>query len=185
MLVPAVERDREDRARLPLEGDARAGIVPDRGRAAAGEDHDHLLEQMMARLQLLAGRDLADVAVVGGARGLVVDEHALGGVAAARPGLQLDGAQVGHVLRADDVEPVVAHEAQIGRVLLGLELLRHFLGNEHVLGHGMPPCASVAVARAADHNSSDCNGLAAAAGLPQCCRGRPCGFPRHRCGPCP
>ena len=92
VLVPAIERDGEDRARLPFEGDARAGIVPDRGRAAAGQDHDHLLEQVMLRLELLAGRDLADIAVVGGARGLVVDEHALGAVAAPRPGLQLDGA---------------------------------------------------------------------------------------------
>ena len=99
------------------------------------EDHDHLLVEMMLRLELLAGRDLADVAVVGGARGLVVDEHALGAVAAPRPGLQVDGGEVGDVLRADDVETFAAHEAQIGRILLGLELFRQLLGNECVLGH--------------------------------------------------
>src|SRR5262249_25570719 len=31
VLVPAVERNAEDRARLPFEGYARAGVVPDRG----------------------------------------------------------------------------------------------------------------------------------------------------------
>src|ERR1700689_4266964 len=36
MLVMAVERDGEQRPWAPLEGDARAGIVPHRGRAAAG-----------------------------------------------------------------------------------------------------------------------------------------------------
>src|SRR4029077_12939924 len=35
MLMPAIERNAEDRARLPFEGHARAGVVPDRGRAAA------------------------------------------------------------------------------------------------------------------------------------------------------
>ena len=98
------------------------------------EDHDHLLEQMMPRLQLLAGRDLADVAIVGSARGLVVDEHALGRPRLAQ-GFRSTVRRFGHVLRADDVEPVVAHEAQIGRFLLGLELFRQFLRNEHVLGH--------------------------------------------------
>ena len=127
MLVPAVERDREHRARLPLEGDALAGVVPDAGRAAAVEDQDHLLVELALRLELLAGRDGADVAVVRDARGVVVDEDAA--AAAARPGLEFHRAQVRHVLRADDVEPLRAHPAQIGRVLLGREFLGEFLGN--------------------------------------------------------
>ena len=86
MLVPAVERDAEDRARLPFEGDARAGVVPDRGRAAAVEDEDHLLEQLALRLELLAGRDLADIAIVRGARGIVVEKAPR--AAAPRPGLE-------------------------------------------------------------------------------------------------
>src|SRR5262249_47695756 len=69
-----------------------------------------------------------------GARGLVIDEHAL--AVLARPGLELDGAQVRHVLRADDVEPLAAHEAQVRRILLGLELVRQLLRDQRILGHG-------------------------------------------------
>ena len=141
VLVPAIERDGEDRARLPFEGDAGTGVVPHGGRTAAGQDQDHLFEQMMLRLELAARRDLADVAVVGGARGLVVDEHAL--AALARPRLQFGGAQVRHVLCADDVEPLAAHEAQIGRILFGLEFVRELLRDDRVLGHGCPPGGSL------------------------------------------
>src|SRR5262249_47959752 len=133
VLVPAIERDGEDRARLPLKGDASAGIVPHRGGTAARQHQDHLLEQVVLRFELLAGRDLTDVAVIGGARGFVVDEHAL--AALARPRLELDGAQIGYVLRADDVEPFPAHEAQIRRILLGLELVRQVLRDGRVLRH--------------------------------------------------
>jgi hypothetical protein len=91
---------------------------------------------MVLRRERLARRDLADVAVVRRARGLVVDDHAL--AALARPRLELDRAQIGHVLRADDVEPLAAHEAQIGRILLGLEFVRQFLRDDCVLGHGGP-----------------------------------------------
>src|SRR5262249_54009576 len=127
------ERDGEDRARLPLEGDARPGVVPNGRGAAARQHQDHLLEQVVLRRERLPRRDLADVAVVRGARGLVVDEHAL--AVLARPGLELDRAQVRHVLRADDVEPLGAHEPQIGRVLLGLELVGHLLRDDRILGH--------------------------------------------------
>src|SRR5262249_25556032 len=101
VLVPAVEWDGEHGARLPLEGDAPALVVPHRGRAAAIEDQDHFFEQLPLRLELLAGWDLAHVTVVGGARGLVIDIDAA--AAAPRPGLELDGAQIPHVMRADDV----------------------------------------------------------------------------------
>jgi hypothetical protein len=64
MLVPAVERDAEDRPRLPFKGDAGAGIIPDSGRAAALEDKDHLVKELALRGELSGRRDLADVAVV-------------------------------------------------------------------------------------------------------------------------
>ena len=117
VLVPAVERDGEQRAGLPLEGDALAGVVPHRGRAAAAQDHDGFFEQLPLRAERLARRDLADVAVVRGARGLVVHEHAA--AAAPRPGLQLDGVQARHVGRADQVEPFALHPAGVGRLLFG------------------------------------------------------------------
>src|SRR5437660_613055 len=76
LLVPAIERNGEDRARLPLEGEAGTGIVPHGGGTAARQHQDHLLEQMVLRLEFLARRDLADIAVVRRARGFVVDEYA-------------------------------------------------------------------------------------------------------------
>src|SRR5437660_278722 len=88
---------------------------------------------MVLGAELASRRDLADIAVVRGARGLVVDEHALAG--AARPRLELDRAQIRHILRADDVEPLAAHEAQIRRILLGLELVRQLLRDDRFLGH--------------------------------------------------
>jgi hypothetical protein len=109
MLVPAVERDREHGARLPFEGDALAGIVPNGGGATAVEDQDHLFVELPLGAKLLAGRDGAHVAVVGIARGVVVDENAA--AAPARPRLQVDRAQIRHVLRADDIEALVAHPA--------------------------------------------------------------------------
>src|ERR1700685_1098740 len=94
---------------------------------------------MMHRLEFLSRRNLADVAVVGKPRRLVIDVRALGAGAAARPGLEFDGAQVSHVVRADDVEPVVAYEAEIGRILLGAEFIRQLLGNDGVFRHiGLP-----------------------------------------------
>src|SRR5262249_22593918 len=47
----------------------------------------------------------------------------------------LDGAQVRNVLRADDVEPFRANEAQVRRVLLGLELIRQVLWDDRVVSH--------------------------------------------------
>src|SRR5262249_60776038 len=88
VLVPAIERDGEHRARFPLEGDAPALVVPHGGGAATVEDQNHFLEQLALRLELLAGRDLADVAVVGGPRCLVIDVDA--GTAAPRPRAVVD-----------------------------------------------------------------------------------------------
>src|SRR5580658_9091361 len=93
----------------------------------------------MHRLEFLAGRDLADITVVGETRRLMIDVHALGTGAAARPGFQFHIAQVLHVVRADDVEPVVAYETQVGRILLGAEFICQLLGNDGVFRHiGLP-----------------------------------------------
>ena len=79
VLMPAVERDRKQRAGLPLEGDALAGVVPHRGRAAAAEDHDSLLEQLPLRierrLQIEIQRASADAAAVHRAQNLHVTDR--------------------------------------------------------------------------------------------------------------
>src|SRR5262249_22012409 len=163
----------EDRACLPLEGHASAGIVPNRGGAAARQHQDHLLEQVVLRFELLARRDLTDVAVIGGARGFVVDEHAL--AALARPGLELDGAQIGYVLRADDVEPFPAHEAQIRRILLGLELVRQGLRDGRVLRHATlsPLARLIYQPRAACGNATAALDRSAATAGGGACQGMP------------
>src|SRR5256885_919356 len=49
MLVPGVQGDRKQGPRLPFEGDALAGVVPNRRRAEAGQYVDHFLEQLSLR----------------------------------------------------------------------------------------------------------------------------------------
>src|SRR5215813_15059503 len=88
----------------------------------------------MLRFELLARRYLAHVTVIRGARGFVIYEHTHAGLAC--PRLQLDSAQVRNVLRADDVEPFRANEAQVRRVLLGLEVIRQVPWDDRVLSHG-------------------------------------------------
>ena len=133
MLVPAIERNGEQRARLPLEGDLLALVVPHAGGAAAGEDEDHFLEQLALRRELAARIDLADVAVVRGARGVVVHVHAL--AAAPRPGLQRDGVQAFHVNGRNDVEAFLGHPAGIGGLFLRGEFLRQLVRYNGVLCH--------------------------------------------------
>src|SRR4029450_12269867 len=57
--------------------------------------------------------------------------------------LDFRGAQVRHILRADDLEPLAAHPAQVWRVLLGREFLGEFVGDGRTscwtLGHSMLP----------------------------------------------
>jgi hypothetical protein len=137
VLVPAVQRNGEQGTGLPLEGDALAGVVPHRGGTPAAEDHDGFFEQLPLRAERLSGWNLADVAVVRGARGLVVHEHAA--AAAPRPGLQLDGVQVLHIGRADEVEPFAGHPAGVGRLLFGGEFFREIVGNDGVFGHVISP----------------------------------------------
>src|SRR5258705_6040412 len=101
VLMPGVERDRKHGARLPLEADPAAGVVPDGRRSAAIERQDHLLVELALRGKLSSGRNFAHIAVVGRARCLMVDEYA--GAPAPRPGLQSHGAKVGNIMSADDV----------------------------------------------------------------------------------
>jgi hypothetical protein len=88
-------------------------------------------------LKLAARGDFADVAVVRVARGFVVDEYAA--AAASRPGLQLDGAQIGNEMLADDIEAFIGHPTQVGGVLFGGELVRHFLRDDDFLDHALLP----------------------------------------------
>src|SRR5437899_2483570 len=79
------------------------------------------------RRKLCAGRNFAHIAVVRGPRRFVVDEHA--GAAAPRPRFECDGAKVGNIMSADDVETFVAHPAQVRRFLLSGEFVCQFLRN--------------------------------------------------------
>ena len=74
--------------------------------------------------------------------------------AAPRPGLQLDGVQVRHVVRADDVEALVAHPAGVGRLLLGGEFLRQLFRDDGVLGHALLLAVFKVVHRRASRSSS-------------------------------
>jgi hypothetical protein len=57
--------------------------------------------------------------------------------AAPRPRFEIDGAQVAHVVRTDDVETFAADPAQIGRVLFGGKFLRQLFRDDGILGHGL------------------------------------------------
>ena len=127
VLVRAVERDGENRARLPLEGDAFAGVVPHGGGAAPVEHVNHFFKQLALGREALPRRDFAHVAIVRGTRRVMVQKHT--SAAAARPGFQLDAMQVLGIERADDVEALLAHPPRIRGVLLGGELLRKIVRN--------------------------------------------------------
>ena len=55
-------------------------------------------------------------------------------------------------MRADDVEPLVANPAGIGRILFAGEFLRQFVGDRRLRGHGKLPmgAASVSIAKFAN-----------------------------------
>ena len=141
MLVPGIERNGEHRARLPLESDACAGIVPHRGGAAPVQYQDHFFVELALGGEFFARRDFADIAIVRRARGIVIDIDAL--AAPARPGLQIDGAQIGNVMAADDLKAFTAHPALIRRVplFLGREFSRQLFGNHRLVRHGHSPLA--------------------------------------------
>ena len=123
MLVPGVHRNGEQRSRLPLERGTLPGVVPDHGGPAPGKNHDHLFVELALLGQLAAGFDLADIAVIGRSRGVVVDVD--GAAVASRPWLQFDGIQVRDKDPVDDVESFVPDPARVWRVFFLRELLRH------------------------------------------------------------
>ena len=131
VLVAGIERNREDRTSLPLETDLLAGVVPDAGRAAPVQHIDHLLVQLPLRLQLLARRNLADIAIVRRPRGIVVQVDTP--PAATRPGFELHRVQVGYVHRIDDVQPLGRDPAGVGRRFFGFELLGDGVRDQGVL----------------------------------------------------
>jgi hypothetical protein len=57
----------------------------------------------------------------------VIEENAA--PAAPLPFLELDGSQIAHVLRANQVEPLVSDPAQIGCIFLRLEFFREIDGS--------------------------------------------------------
>src|SRR6266850_3483161 len=135
MLVPGVEGDRKQRTRFPFEGDALAGVVPNRRRAEAGQYVDHFLEQLPLRRELRPCRYLAHIAIVRGPRGVVIEIDA--GSSAPCPRLQRNGAQVRNVVRADDVQAFASHPARVRRVFFGREPLCEFFRDDSVSSHGM------------------------------------------------
>ena len=103
-----------------------------RCRAAARQDHDHLLVQHPLGAELLCRRDLAHVAVVRGARRIVVEVNAL--ALAPGPWLQLHRIEVLDVERVDDVEAFLADPGEIRRVFLAGELLGHLFRYKRLVG---------------------------------------------------
>ena len=85
--------------------------------------------------ELLAGRNFHDIAVIGDARSVVIDEHRV--AAAPRPGFQLHGSQVAHIESRDDLEPLVLDPARVGCFLFGGKFLCQVFRDEGVLGHAV------------------------------------------------
>ena len=140
MLVKSVERNRENSAGFPFKRELLALVVPHARRAATLQHQHHFFKQLALGLKLSAGRNLAHIAIVGGARGLVVDEHAL--AAATRPGLQIHRTQVGHIMPADDVQPFGLHPALVRRTFFGGELFGQLIGNKRRESHCALSCRS-------------------------------------------
>ena len=97
VLVPRVQRNREQAALRPLERLLVLLVIPDARRAAPEEHVDDLLVHVMLRLRRAARSDLHNVRVLGARRVEVEDRAA---TALPRPGAQL---YAGHVL---DVVPL-------------------------------------------------------------------------------
>ncbi len=151
MLMVRVEGNAEDRARAPLERHFRTGIVPHGRRAASGQHEDHLLVQLPLRCELAAGGNLADIAIVGGTRSVVVHKH--GAAAPSRPRLQLDRVEIRNVEALNDIEAFGSHPARIGRVFFCREFLCQLLRNDCVFLHLSPPVA-VWIRLAGEHPES-------------------------------
>src|SRR5947208_9929168 len=74
MLVLCVQRNREQAARIPLEGLLLAVLLPHRSGSMSVENIDHLFIKMFLRFQLCSRRDFADITVVGSAGAFKVDK---------------------------------------------------------------------------------------------------------------
>ena len=77
MLVPGIERRREQTALLPFQSVFLAALVPDRRRALALQNEDRLLVHMALGLELAARRDLLDHRVAGAAGAVLLTKAAL------------------------------------------------------------------------------------------------------------
>ncbi len=74
VLVLCVQRNREQAARMPLEGLLLAISLPHGSGAMSLENIDHLFIKMLLRFQLCSRRDFADIAVVGSAGAFEIDK---------------------------------------------------------------------------------------------------------------
>src|SRR5580698_3990993 len=63
----------------------------------------------------------------------MIEEHRI--AATAGPRFQVNGAQVLHIERRDNVEAFGLHPAGVRRFLLGFEFVGEFVGNDGVFGH--------------------------------------------------
>src|SRR5581483_1294789 len=131
--MPGIERNGEQRPGFPFKGNFLAGVVPYAGRAAAIEHEDHLLEELALRRELAARGDFADIAVVGGARSVVVHVDAL--AAAPRPRFELHGVEILHVNRRNNVEPFLGDPARVGGLFFRRKFLRQFVRYNGVFCH--------------------------------------------------
>src|SRR5947207_6085686 len=100
VLMPRVERRREQTTLLPFEGLLFCPVVPNRGRAAAFDNIDQLFKQIALGFALASGRDLADIRAAGAARADQIDERTED--ARARPRRHWNGAQVFYTVTAHD-----------------------------------------------------------------------------------
>ena len=108
-------------------------VVPDRCGASTREDINHFLEDLALWLQLLAGCNLHHIAVVGGARGFVIDVHPL--ATATGPWLEVHRVEVSNIVGADDVQPLILHPAGVGCFFFGCEFRSQVFGYKSVFCH--------------------------------------------------
>ena len=113
MLMMGIERDAKNGSGAPLEAGLGATVIPHGGRPTTRQHQDGFLEQLAMRVQLAARRDLHDIAVIGRARGVVVDEDRV--AATARPGLHVDLVKARHINTVDDIQALTGDEARIRR----------------------------------------------------------------------
>ena len=122
VLVPDVQRDGEDTPLLPLERRAAVRVVADERRAPALQNVDVLLEEVLLRGHLAAGRDLRDVGVVRAAVAVEVDVRAE--AVEPGPGRDLDGAEVVDGEPGDVGDALAFDEGLVGADLVEPGLVR-------------------------------------------------------------